>query len=77
MADKLTGVIVFIAHSRGFGFVRGEADNQSRFMHVTDVVPQLSFDTMSVGQRVSFHSVDWNKDRGKGNGLRAVNVEVI
>jgi cold shock CspA family protein len=81
MADeKMSGRVMRVFVQRGFGFVMGE-DGISRFLHAKDVKPRVAFDKMHEGQAVRFKSMDLTKDgaepASKGNGLRAVEIEVI
>jgi len=65
----MTGVVVRVLLSKGFGFVRG-ADGLSRFVHARDVVPIQAFDTMREGQAVEFEPTQTER------GARAVDVRV-
>jgi len=70
------GVILTIYPSKGYGFVRGEDDNMTRFVHARDCVPRGAFDRMYIGQRVEFEpTVDLT--RPSTNNLRAVNVSPV
>lgn len=72
----MNGEIIKLFIDKGFGFIRGE-DKISRFFHVDEVTPRVTFDLMHEGQRVSFIPVDMgeqNPAMAKGNGLRASQV---
>ena len=69
-----TGVVIRIIHNRGFGFIRGENDNVSRFFNAKWVKPEIDFDTMHEGQRVTF--VPDNNGRA-GNGAQALEVRKV
>ena len=51
--ERMFGVVQRIMLNRGFAFVRGD-DRRQRFFHARNVKPVSAFDTMFVGQRVSF-----------------------
>jgi cold shock CspA family protein len=76
--QRMTGTITQVRLNRGFAFVRGVEDGQSRFIYSRDVVPVSSFDTLYEGRKVTFEP-SGNLDMtpgSKNNGLRAVNVKV-
>lgn len=68
------GTVVRLLPNKGFGFVRGP-DGIQRFFHASEVVPTGSFDLLREGQGVTFTPAK-NEDRGRGNQLRALQVEV-
>jgi cold shock CspA family protein len=78
MADteRMTGTVVRLFLNKGFGFVRGQ-DNVSRFMHARDLKDPSEFDRLHEGTGVTFVSRDFSDRDVGGNGLRAVEVEVI
>ena len=83
MADqeKLVGTVVLVRLNKGFAFIRGKEDGLARFMHAGDVKPRSAFDRLYEGQEVRFIPVDLSKTLEptniKGNGLRAIEVEVV
>lgn len=72
----MTGVITQVRLNKGFAFVRGTEDRQSRFIYAKDVEPVSDFDTLHEGQAVTFEpSGTLNTDpKAKNNGLRAIKV---
>jgi cold shock CspA family protein len=75
--EKMTGTVIRLFPNRGFAFIRG-ADGFTRFMHASQVYPREDFDTMREGVGVRFKSQDHpTVDNQRGNGMRAVDVEVI
>lgn len=71
----MTGVIINILLNKGFGFIRGTEDGQSRFFHVSNVKPITAFESMHVGMQVEF--TPFMTDNGKGNGFRALEVRPV
>lgn len=74
----MTGTVIRVYLNKGYGFIRG-ADGQSRFFHVSDVVPVTAFDRMHDGQGVDFVPTEQRTGEltKKGNGFRAAEVRPI
>lgn len=70
----MKGVIITIIPNRGYGFIRGDRDGTTRFMHANNVLNIRDFDHMYEGQRVSFVPVDGPEAEGH-NGLRATKIK--
>ena len=70
---RLEGRIITMFELRGFGFIKGD-DGFTRFFHVKYVDPQMDFDRMKIGTRVSFTPMAGGP---QGNKLRAVNVRMM
>jgi cold shock CspA family protein len=73
----MTGVITAVirrteGRNGGYGFIR-DAENQERFFHARNL-RGVTFDQLEEGAKVEFKPV---VEGGKGNGLRAENVQVI
>jgi len=76
--ERMIGTITQVRLNKGFAFVRGEMDGQSRFIFARDVMPMSAFDTLYEGKKVTFEPVgklDTRPD-ARNNGLRAIKVEV-
>jgi cold shock CspA family protein len=67
----MKGTVIRMEYDKGYGFIRGDADNRARFMHARGVVNRADFDIMKPGDRVEFTPTN---DGPKADGLRAVNV---
>jgi cold shock CspA family protein len=67
---RARGIVMRIFITRGFGFLRGE-DQQDRFFHIDDV--RGRWEDLRVGDVVDFIPTD---SGGGGNRLRAVDVVV-
>ena len=69
----MNGYVFKLEKDKGFGFIRDE-QGMSRFFNAKHVLPQIEFDKMNEGQKVTF---DPTQVQGKGNGLRAENVRLV
>lgn len=67
--DRVQGIVTKLLPSKGFGFLRGD-DGQSRFIPAAS---SPKFDELREGKSVTFVPVF--EKTGKGNGLRAHEVE--
>ena len=83
-SDKMEGRVTRMEFDRGFGFIRGDEDRLPRFFHVKDMLIPTDFDVLVPQKtRVRFKPADLNRDalttgaKAGGNGLRAMEVEVI
>lgn len=65
----MTGIIKNLT-DRGFGFISREGEAKDLFFHSKDLVG-VSFDSLKVGEKVSFEVVEGEK------GLAAVNVTIV
>lgn len=65
----MTGIIKNLT-DRGFGFITREGEAKDLFFHSKDLVG-VSFDSLKVGEKVSFEVVEGEK------GLAAVNVTIV
>ena len=65
----MTGIIKNLT-DRGFGFISREGEAKDLFFHSKDLVG-VSFDSLKVGEKVSFEVVEGEK------GLAAVNVNIV
>lgn len=76
---RIVGVVHRIVADRGFAFLRGEEDKRQRFFNVRNVEPISDFDTLKVGQKVTFEPVgDPATDiRARNNGLKAGKVRCL
>ena len=72
----MNGTVIRVFLSKGFGFVRGDEDGTSRFMHVSDLQPIQAFDHLREGQRVTFTPID-GQHGGENRGPRAIDVHII
>lgn len=70
----MTGVVIRVLLSRGFGFIRGDDDHTSRMFHASDCVPRSRWDFMREGLLVTFTPTSGGD---KNNGLRATEVRVV
>lgn len=68
----MTGVVVRIFITKGYGFIRDEQDVK-RFFNANDMVVKSDFDNIREGINVEFMPAEGPPD--KGNGLRAVEVK--
>lgn len=69
----MRGEITKMHRDRGFGFIRGE-DGLSRFFLAQKVIPQIEFDQLLEGNKVTFEP---DNTGTKGNGLRAQTVRRV
>jgi len=68
----MTGVVVRILFTKGYGFIRDEQDVK-RFFNANDLVVKAEFENLREGMSVEFTPAEGPRD--KGNGLRAVGVK--
>lgn len=69
---EFVGVVSAWFPDRGFGFLNPENGDEKVFCHYSDIVSNVKFKTLLVGQRVSFDlETDGQKHR------KALNVTVI
>jgi len=68
------GTVTRVLISKGYAFVRGDADGLSRFAHVKDFLVPQAFEHLREGQQVRFTPVV--DPKGRGNGLRAIEIDV-
>ena len=74
----MVGVVHRIVPDRGFAFLRDEGRRQ-RFFNVRNMEPISDFDTLKVGQKVSFEPVGNPATdlRARNNGLKAEKVRCL
>ncbi len=68
----MQGIIIALFPSRGFGFIRGIEDGESRFFHVSVVEPEGAFENLYEDDRVDFEDMDTG-----AKGLRATWVKKV
>lgn len=70
----MDGYVFKLDKDRGFGFIRDE-QGMSRFFNARSVLPQIDFDMMTEGTKVTFEPRQHQPGTTfKGNGLFAVDV---
>lgn len=70
---RITGKVKFFSDEKGFGFIRPDDGGPEVFVHRTDLANSLN--ALVADQAVRYELVD--SQSKKGNGKKAVNVELI
>ena len=71
MTARATGKVKFFKDDRGFGFLVVDGTNEEVFVHRREIPRSMRF--LQENERVSFGL----EDSEKGNGKKAVKVELI
>lgn len=74
-SPRMKGTVIQLPRNKGYGFLRGHGDGLTRFFEAKAVRPPIDFDYLSEGESVTFTPAE--DPQGRGNGLRAVNVEKL
>jgi CspA family cold shock protein len=70
---RVTGKVKFFSDEKGFGFIRPDDGGDEVFVHRTDLGQNLNM--LITDQRVTYELADARSK--KGNGKKAVNVELV